>query len=184
MTRLGDLIVSMLLAIKGLGETRRSQLLLRLVLLVSGVGAIGVVGLEPVVLVGAGALLLLMTAIGPGSPFGTAAIVCIGAAWIVNDDFETNSGIARTALLAVLLYLVHTTAALSAGMPRTSSVAPLVVTRWYAHVAFVVVITGALAAVIAAMAELDGSLMLIVVGLVAVVGLVGVPVWLYRTVDR
>lgn len=188
MTRLGELIVSALLAIKGLGETRSSQLLLRLVLLVSGAAAIGVVGLEdkpaPVVLMSVGALLLVATAIAPGSPFGTAAIACIGIAWIVDDDFEGSGDIALTALLGVLLYLVHTTAALCAAMPRTSSVDPLVVTRWYAHVAFVVVVTGVLAAVLAVLTELDGSLTLIVVGLAASLALVAVPVWLYRTADH
>lgn len=87
----------------------------------------------------------------------------------------------RLALLACLLYLVHTTTALAAALPYDTVVAPAVLARWFARTAVVLALTvGFAVAATVGVRSAGGHAYLVaaVAGLLLVAALVGLlAVW-------
>ncbi|HEX5494274.1 MAG TPA: hypothetical protein VFX70_06855, partial [Mycobacteriales bacterium] len=85
-----------------------------------------------------------------------------------------------TAVLAALLYLFHTTAALLAALPPVARVEPAVLVRWYGHAAGVLVLAEAVGLAMSLAGRVTGGILVDLVGLAGVVVLAGVPVLLAR----
>jgi hypothetical protein len=136
-------------------------------------------------LVGAGLVALvavppLLSAVRRPDGAGPALVMAgAGAAWALR--YSTGSAPLATALvLAALLYLHHTTAALCAAMPATAAVDPTVLLRWATQAVVVLAVTAAAASLLAALGHPPASATLEVAGLVAVIALAGALVALAR----
>lgn len=159
-----------------------AQVALRVVLVATGGVALGLAqggwsmpgGL--VVMVGAAALYGSLAA-----PEGALPGMVVGAvvlAWLLRWGLHDTAPVAETVVLAVLLYLFHTTAALLAALPPAARVDRAVMVRWYSRafgVSLLAVVFG-----LAAMTtdRASGGLLVDLVGLAGVIVLAAVPVLL------
>jgi hypothetical protein len=159
------------------------QLVVRGIVLVSGVGALAVAaGGHPL---GAGVIALLVlpaafaAVVAPGG--SAAALVMTGAAvaWVVRYGLDTPS-LGLAAVEAALLYLHHLSAALLVDVGPRASLAPAVLRRWSAHAGTVLGLTVAATAVLAAVGRPAASTPLELIGLAAAAGLAAALVALAR----
>lgn len=165
------------------------QVLLRLSIIASGAGAMALShgrwqGATVVVVVAA-VVGLLATATAPDSIAGTAAILLITGLWLISHGVSPHSaahrpGAAATALVGVLLYLLHSLATLAAALPWSARIDRVVLERWavrlFPPLAAVVVV----AAIAAALGRRPGSFGLEIGGLAAVIAVTLLPAILVR----
>ncbi|MGI9093339.1 MAG: hypothetical protein ACR2FF_07865 [Mycobacteriales bacterium] len=164
------------------------QVLLRLSIIASGAGAMALShgrwqGATVVVVVAA-VVGLLATATAPDSIAGTAAILLITGLWLISHGVSPHSahrpGAAATALVGVLLYLLHSLATLAAALPWSARIDRMVLERWavrlFPPLAAVVVV----AAIAAALGRRPGSFGLEIGGLAAVIAVTLLPAILVR----
>lgn len=168
------------------------QVLLRLSIIASGAGAMALShgrwqGATVVVVVAA-VVGLLATATAPDSIAGTAAILLITGLWLISHHVSHGvsphsahrPGAAATALVGVLLYLLHSLATLAAALPWSARIDRMVLERWavrlFPPLAAVVVV----AAIAAALGRRPGSFGLEIGGLAAVIAVTLLPAILVR----
>jgi hypothetical protein len=170
----------------GLAGWSRTALALRAVMLVAGAGALvgaGWVGGVPVVGLVVGGLGLLAALIQPGG-FGPAVVIGGAAgAWLARygGDPAPATG---TVLIAVALAVHHQAAGLAAALPSTGRVDPAIVVRFIRHGALVLAASAVVGAVALLLGRPAGSSSLELIGVVAVVIAVVVPVLLSRSAPR
>lgn len=173
MTRLAYWITTHLILMRAAG---RGQTMLRVVLAATGAGALllstrGWQAPDSIILV-LGGLAALGCAAWPG---GAASLTVIGAAvlmWILRWGIDEVPPFDRTAVLAGLIYLHHSTAALCAAMPVTAPLDPVLLSRWYARASAVLVVTVALGGATYASRRIDGGVWSDILGLAGVVAIV------------
>ncbi len=161
-----------------------AQVALRVVLLATGGVALGLAqggwsmpgGL--VVLVGAAALYGSLAA-----PEGVLPGMVVGAvllAWLLRWGLHDAAPVAGTVVLAVLLYLFHTTAALLAALPPAARVGRAVLVRWYSRAFDVSLLAVVFGLVTMTTDRVSGGLWVDLFGLAGVVVLAAIPVLLTR----
>jgi hypothetical protein len=182
MTGLGKLIAAIVGGVQATRDFKLVQVLLRLAILVAGAAAIlvegsagGGAGLVTVI----AACAIAYTAIGPDSYAPLTAILALGVGWLIEIDDRDQP--VQLVVMAVLLYLVHTLAALAAAMPITAEVDRDVLPRWSWHLIPVVIGTAAVAAVASAVSGIDGSQGLVVLGLLGALACLIAPIALYQS---
>ncbi len=161
----------------------RAVLAVRAVLLVAGAGALAGAGWGggfPLVGVIVGALGLLAALIQPGG-LGPAVVVGgAAAAWVLRYGGDPAPA-AGTALLALALAVHHQAAALGAALPATARVDRVVLVRFAGHGGLVLALSAAVGALALLLARPAGSSALELLGVVAVVIAVTLPVLLSRS---
>lgn len=159
-----------------------AQVALRVVLLVSGgaslVLAQGRWALPGGLAVLLGAAALLGTVLAPESPGAGMVVGAAVVAWVLRWGVHQHVPAVPTVLLAVLLYLCHTTAALLAVLPPVATVDRAVLVRWYLRALAVSASAVLLGAVALATGRVAGGILVDLLGLVGVVVLAGIPVLL------
>jgi hypothetical protein len=113
--------------------------------------------------------------IGPTVVLGAAAL-----AWVLRYGSDPAPAEA-TLLLALALYLFHTSAALAGAMPPTARIEPAVLLRWALHTVVALGLAGGLAAAVYALGRPSGSVSLELAGIVAVLVAAAVPAVLGRS---
>ena len=170
----------------GLARWSRTALALRAVMLVAGGGALvgaGWVGGFPVVGLVVGGLGLLAALIQPGG-FGPAVVIGgAAAAWLARYGADPAPA-TGTVLIALALAVHHQAAGLAAALPSTGRVDPAIVVRFIGHGALVLAASAVVGAVALLLARPAGSSSLELIGVVAVVIAVVVPVLLSRSTPR
>lgn len=160
-----------------------AQLTLRGVLLVTGVTALALAspsdGPQWVVMV-IGALALLRSVGAPDGLAPLCVIAAVGANWTLRFTGDEQVPAVVTVLLAVSLYVFHTTAALVAGLPAAARIAPGTLRRWWARDAAVMVAGIAFGAAAFAVGGLGGGLLVDLLSLAGVLAVTGVLVLLAR----
>ena len=170
----------------GLRSWSRTVLAVRAVLLVAGAGALvgaGWGGGPALVGVTAGVLGLVSAVIQPG---GLGPAVLIGGAataWLLRYGGDPAPA-AGTVLVALALALHHQAAALGAALPPTARVDRAVLVRFGRHGALVLALSAVIGALALLLARPAGSSSLELLGIVAVVVVVTVPVLLSRSSSR
>lgn len=160
---------------------RPAQLGLRC--LVGGTGGAALLLVPAGQLVGAGLLALLavpalLAAVVRPDGGGPAVVLGLAvAAWMLRYGVAA-APLGPAAVLAGLLYLHHLTAALCAALPPAAALDRTVLARWGAHAALVLALTGAVAAGVGLLGRPGASAPLELLGIVAAVGLAGIPVLL------
>jgi hypothetical protein len=170
----------------GLRAWSRTVLAVRAVLLVAGAAALvgaGWGGAYPLVGVVVGALGLVAAVIRPGGLGPAVVIGGAAAAWVLRYGSDPAPAVG-TVLLALALAVHHQAAGLAAALPPTARVDRSILVRFARHGAVVL----AAAAVVGALALLTtrpaGSSSLELLGVLAVVVAVVVPVLLSRSGPR
>jgi hypothetical protein len=164
----------------------RTVLGVRAVLLVAGAGALAVAGWGagfPLVGVIAGAGGLLAAVIQPGGLGPAVVIGGAATAWVVRYGGDPPPA-AGTVLLALALAVHHQAAALAAALPSTARVDRAVLVRFGGHGALVLALSAVIGALALLLARPAGSSSLELLGIVAVVVAVTVPVLLSRSSSR
>ncbi len=164
----------------------RTALVLRALLVVAGAAALtaglGVGGLPLLALVigalGLVAAMLQPGGLGPGVVIGAAA-----AAWLLRYRAD-QAPVAGTMLLALALAVHHQAAALAAALPPRARVHRDVLIRFARHGGLVLALTALLGAIALGIARPGGSVPLELLGLVAAVVAIAVPVLLSRAGPR
>jgi hypothetical protein len=170
----------------GLRAWSRTVLAVRAVMFGAGAGALvgaGWGGGFPLVAVVLGALGLIAAMIEPG---GLGAAVVIGgaaAAWVARYSADPASA-AGTVLLALALAVHHQAAGLAAALPPTARVDRAILVRFARHGAVVLALSAAVGVLALRLTRPAGSSSLEVLGVVAVVIAVFVPVLLSRSGPR
>jgi hypothetical protein len=170
----------------GLRAWSRTVLALRAVLLVAGAGALvgaGWGGAYPLVGVVFGALGLAAAVIQPGGLGPAVVIGGAAAAWVARYGGDPASA-AGTVLLALGLAVHHQAAGLAAALPPTARVDRAIVVRFARHGGLVLAAAAVVAVVALLFAHPAGSSSLELLGVVAVVVAVVVPVLLSRPGPR
>jgi hypothetical protein len=164
----------------------RTVLAVRAVLLIAGAGALvgaGWGGGYPLVGVVIGTLGLVAALIQPGG-LGPAVVVGgAAAAWVLRYGGDPAPA-AGTVLLALALAVHHQAAAVAAALPTTARVDRAVLVRFARHGGLVLAPSAAIGALALALARPAGSSSLELLGIVAVVVAVTVPVLLSRSGPR
>jgi hypothetical protein len=135
-----------------------------------------------VVLVGVAALFGSLAApesVGPGIAVGAAAL-----AWLLRWGLHDPVPATDTVVLAVLVYLFHTTAALLAALPPAAEVVSTVLVRWYSRALGVSLLTVLFGLVAMLAGRASGGMLVDLLGLAGVVVLAAVPVLLTRRNTR
>jgi hypothetical protein len=120
----------------------------------AGAGLAGLAGLllaapapllaRPAVVVGL-VLLAALPAVAPGGPGTSLVALAMVASWVVaTSTYGQPVGGGRVLLLAALLYLLHSLAALAAALPYDAVVAPDVLVRWLFRTGAVITVAGLL----------------------------------------
>ncbi len=133
------------------------------------------------VLLGPGALALLVLALGPavwpGGRWPTVVIAVAVFGWLTGTTvYAEPITLGRLVLLSGLLYVVHTMSALAAQMPYDAVVTPGVPIRWLGRAVLVVLVSGLVALVLLLVPAFLGQgryLMAAVLGLVIMAVLTG-----------
>jgi hypothetical protein len=170
----------------GLRAWSRTALAVRAVMLAAGAGALACAGWGgglPVVGVIIGTLGLMSALIQPGGLGPAVVIGGAAGAWVVRYGGDPASG-AGTVLLALTLALHHQAAGLAAALPPRARVDPALVVRFARHGGLVLAAAAVVAAPALLLAHPAGSSSLEVLGVVAVVIAVVVPVLLSRSGPR
>jgi hypothetical protein len=168
--------------------TPRSQLLLRVLLLLDGGAALalsaeaGTLPGRAVVFLGAVALVASLAAPAGLAPAGVVAAAVLG--WVLRYGLHGQVPAAATVVLAVVLYLFHDLAALVAALPPTAPVGRDVLGRWYAVSLAVAVVTVPVGVAVLVADGVEGGRAVDLLGMLGVVALAGVPVLLARRGDR
>ncbi|HST63598.1 MAG TPA: hypothetical protein VLM05_00290 [Mycobacteriales bacterium] len=161
----------------------RTALALRLLMLVSGCGALaaglGAGGL-PLLVAGAGALGLLAALIRPGGLGPGVVIGGAAGAWLLRYGVD-QPPVAGTVALTLALGLHHQAAALAAALPVRAGVHRDVLIRFARHGALVLALTAVVAAIALGITRPGGSTPLELLGLAAAVAAITVPVLLSRS---
>jgi hypothetical protein len=159
------------------------QLVLRAVLLASGALALLVAPggrlVVPGVLAIAAAAALVAGVIQPGGAGPTVVLGVAAFDWALRYGSDPAPA-GATLLLAVTLYLHHTTAALAAAVPPTARIEQEVVLRWIGHTVGVLALAGGVALAVSAAGRPAASVPLELAGILAVVLLAAVPALLGR----
>jgi hypothetical protein len=159
------------------------QVVVRGIVLGTGVGALALAAGGHLLGAGVIALLVLPAAVAavvaPGGP--AAALVMTGAAtaWVVRYGLDTPS-LGLAAVEAALLYLHHLSAALLVDIGPRASLAAAVLRRWSVHAGTVLGLTVAATAVLAAVGRPAASSPLELIGLAAAAVLAAALVALAR----
>lgn len=158
-----------------------AQLGLRAVLLVTGAVALVLatqwrVPQAPLAVTAGAALLVVVVAPASSAPLAVMAVV--SANWVLH--FSEAPPIARTAVLALVLYLFHTTAALCGAVPVTARLDPALLRSWYRSALGVLGGSVLVGVVAYAVDRQPSAVWLDVVGLLGVIAVVCLPV----VVDR
>lgn len=161
-----------------------AQVALRVVLLATGgaslVVAQGAWGIPGGLVELVGAVALLGTVAAPESSGAGMVIGAAALTWLLRWGLHESAPMATTLVLAVLLYLFHTTSALLAVLPPGARIAPAVLTRWYSRVAGVLLLGVLFGVVALAVGRVAGGIGVDLLGLVGAVALVAVLVLLAR----
>jgi hypothetical protein len=161
----------------------RTALVLRLLMAVSGLGAVtaglGAGGL-PLTAAVVGALGLLAALVRPGGLGPGVVIAGAATAWLLRYDAD-QPPVAGTVLLALALALHHQAAALAAALPVRARVHRDVLIRFARHGGLVLALTAVVAALALGLARPGGSEPLELLGLAAAVVAITVPVLLSRS---
>lgn len=171
--------------VMALREFTLGTALVRFGMAASGLGAAGVVldgaGAKtgPYVAVGFGVAAVLLALVVPDSPATIAAMGVFGGAWLLGVHDQSRPLL--VALLAVLLYGLHTLAALAVAVPRYSRIERTVGVGWAAHCVPGLVLAVVLALLLARVGHPTGSLSLVVIGLIGVLLVAGSISWLIRS---
>jgi hypothetical protein len=167
--------------LRGLRQVPVTQLALRVLLLLTGAAALAIAPGGRLVVPGLVALLgALALPAAVASPEGPGPAVVLGtaaAAWTIRYGVSTPPFDATLAVAGALI-LHHSTAALCAAMPLTSRIEPRVVLRWAGQLAVVLALAGAVAAGVRLLGRPAASVPLELLGVVAAVVVVAVPVLL------
>jgi tRNA 5-methylaminomethyl-2-thiouridine biosynthesis bifunctional protein len=161
-------------------------LALRAVLLVAGAGGLVVAGWGggyPLVAVVIGALGLLAAGLRPEGAGPAVVVGAAAAGWVLRYGMDQAS-VAGTVLLALALAVHHQAAALAAAVPVTARVDPAVPVRFARHGAVVLALSAAVAVLLLGPPRPAGSSALELLGIIAVVVVVTVPVLLSRSGSR
>ncbi|GIG58445.1 hypothetical protein Lfu02_28170 [Longispora fulva] len=159
---------------RALARTAPGPLLLRAIVLATGVAAFGI-ALPGSLLTGpmmmAGAVLAAIAAIAPGGPFVSMVQLGTVVLWLLGTAMD-GGGRSTTALISVAcaLYLQHSACALAAAVPLDAVVLPAVLLRWFTRTAGVMLITGVLGVVVVTLSEGAKPSPLLVFPLLGVVG--------------
>jgi hypothetical protein len=170
----------------GLRGWSRTALALRVVMFAAGAGAVtgaGWGGGLPVVGLVVGALGLAAALIQPGGLGPAVVIGGAAGAWVARYGVDPASA-TGTVLLALALAVHHQAAGLAAALPPTARVDPAIVVRFARHGALVLAASAVVGAVALLLAQPAGSSSLELIGIVAVVIAVVVPVLLSRSGPR
>ena len=170
----------------GLRVWSRTVLGVRAVMLVAGAGALlgaGWGGGFPLVGVVVGALGLVAAGIGPGGLGPAVVIGGAAAAWVARYGGDPASA-AGTVLLALGLAVHHQAAGLAAALPPRARVDRAIVVRFARHGGLVLAAAAVVGVVALLLAHPAGSSSLELLGVVAVVVAVVVPVLLSRPGPR
>ncbi len=155
-------------------------MLVRLLLFTSILAAL-LLAWPPSVVGGKGLVLLLaltfVASLAPGSPMPAVAIGAAGLGWFLRPGAQDNlTSVWRVVLLAALMYLAHSSAALAAVLPYDAVVGAGVVLPWLRRTGLVLLLT-AFVGLVVGVVELNlGGWrypVLSVAGLVALAALVG-----------
>jgi hypothetical protein len=164
----------------------RTMVLLRALLVVSGAGALvaggggGGIALLPV---GIGALGLIAALVQPGGLGPGVVIGGAAGAWVLRYGVD-DASIAGTVLVTLALAVHHQAAALAAALPSTAEVQREVVLRFARHGGRVLGLTAVIGVLALGMTRPAASMPLELLGLVAAVVAVTVPVLLSRAGNR
>jgi hypothetical protein len=170
----------------GLGSWSRTALAVRALMLAAGAGALAGAGWGGgFALVGVivGALGLMAAAIQPGGLGPAVVIGGVAGAWVVRYGGDPASA-TGTVLLALALAVHHQAAGLSAALPPTARVDPAILVRFARYGGLVLAASAVVGALALLLAHLAGSSSLEILGVVAVVIAVLVPVLLSRSGAR
>jgi hypothetical protein len=173
--------------IPGLGELRRwsrTIVVLRALLFAAGAGALaaGWDGRTSVLPVALGAMGLVAALVNPGGLGPAAVIGGAAAAWAIRYGVH-DAPIAGTMLLALALAVHHQAAALAAALPSAARVQRAVLVRFARHGGLVLALT-AVVGLALGVTRPGGSVPLELLGLVAAVAAITVPVVLSRVAPR
>jgi hypothetical protein len=136
--------------------------------LLSGIALVlvpGAVHPAPVLITAAGVLAAVLAPRQVGSSLATAGFV-IG--WIAATGWATSQPVARTVIAAAMLYLLHLTTALAAGLPWDAQAEPAVLVHWARRSALPLVVAAALIVLDEALPQARGSAWIGFGGLVGV----------------
>jgi hypothetical protein len=170
----------------GLAGWSRTAFVVRALMLAAGAGALvgaGWVGGLPVVGLVVGALGLMAALIQPGGLGPAVVIGGAAGAWVVRYGFDQASA-TGTVLLALAPAVFHQAAGLAAALPPTARVDPAIVVRFARHGALVLAASAVVGALALLLVRPAGSSSLELLGIVAVVIAVVVPVLLSRSGPR
>jgi hypothetical protein len=156
-------------------------MLVRASVWVAGAAAMALALPPEVLLSGPGLFLLAVAAIpaiAPRTSVVTVVTLVPVVAWLASTSgYGVPTTLARLLGLAMLLYLVHSTAALAGQLPYDAVVSPMVLLRWFARVALVLAATavvGVYALVAGQLFRGPATLVATVVGLAVAVGIAAV----------
>ena len=160
----------------------RTALAVRAVMFAAGAGALvgaGWGGGLPLVGLVVGALGLVAALVQPGGLGPAVVIGAAAAAWVVRYGLDPASA-TGTVLVALALAVHHQAAGLAAALPPTARVDPAILVRFARHGALVLALSAVVGALALLLARPAGSSSLELLGIVAVVIAVVVPVLLSR----
>jgi hypothetical protein len=104
------------------------------------------------------AAVAVVTALAPRTVMPTAVIMLATVGWLISGaDYGSGTGFARLWLLAVLIYLIHSGAAMAAVLPYDALVTPGTFRPWLRRGLIVTGLTGLVAFGIAELPGLIGS---------------------------
>jgi len=146
------------------------------------------VAYPPQILVNRGAFLLVLVAalpaVAPRGAWPTLAVLVAVAGWVLaTTGYGTPVALWRLLVVATLLYLLHTLAALAATLPYDVVLVPEAITRWLARAVVVVLAAAVLVVLMLAAAGRSGGQTLLVAalaGLAVAVGVASLLAWLLR----
>ena len=159
-------------------------LLVRLVVFACGAGALAVAYAPTVAGPLAVAVMVvvgLLPALLPRSLHPTGVLFTSALGWLLTANaYAPQVNLARLAALSILLYLLHSSAALAAVLPYDTVVSPRVLVRWFARAGGVVVLSSAFAFGVAVLAQRVGGRTYLVASLAGLAAAVGLGALLAR----
>jgi hypothetical protein len=163
----------------------RTTVVLRVLLFVAGAGALaaGWGGPASALLIALGGIGLVASVVNPGGLGPAGVIGAAAAAWAFRYGVQ-DAPIAGTVLLALALAVHHQTAALAAALPSAARVQRAVLVRFARHGGLVLALTAVVAGLALGVTRPGGSVPLELLGLIAAVAAITVPVVLSRVGPR
>jgi hypothetical protein len=164
----------------------RTAQVLRGLLVIAGAAALALGawgGGQPLVAAVLGGFGLIAAAISPGGLGPGVVLAGAGLAWVLHYGVDAPP-VVGTAGLAFALTLHHQAAALAAALPVRASVERALLIRFVGHGALVLGLTAVVGVLVLGLARPGGSVPLELLGVVAAVVAVAVPVLLSRSGAR